>query len=163
MAEARAMIAAGERVGVLFGPERAGLENADVVRANAVVLVPVNPGYGSLNLAQCVLLMAYEWQRAGAAAAPADYRTGDGAPGHRASRSTASSQHLTERLDAIGFFFPEEKRAEHDRQPRQPLPPRAADRRRHPHPARRGPRPGGQGARAEVIPTIRLPPVRPAA
>ena len=43
MAEARAMAAAGERVGVLFGPERAGLETADVVRANAVISVPTNP------------------------------------------------------------------------------------------------------------------------
>jgi tRNA/rRNA methyltransferase len=65
MAEARAAVAAGERVGFLFGPERAGLETADVVRASAVVSVPVNPAFGSLNLAQCVLLMAYEWRRGG--------------------------------------------------------------------------------------------------
>ncbi len=110
MAQARAMIAAGERVGVLFGPERAGLGNADVARANAVVTVPVNPGYGSLNLAQCVLLMAYEWQRAGAGPAPAEYRTGDNrlASGIEVDRFL---QHLTERLDATGFFFPAEKRA----------------------------------------------------
>ena len=90
MREARAMIAAGERVGVLFGPERAGLETADVVRANAVVSVPVNPAYGSLNLAQCVLLVAYEWQRA--AGEPRPPTTGSArASGRRASRSTASS------------------------------------------------------------------------
>ena len=83
MAEARAMIAAGERVGVLFGPERAGLENADVARANAVVSVPVNPGYGSLNLAQCVLLMAYEWRRAAGAPVAADYRHRRRPPRHR--------------------------------------------------------------------------------
>ena len=70
MAEARALIRRGERVGVLFGPERAGLENADLVRAHAVVSVPVNPAFGSLNLAQCVLLMAYEWRRAGDARPP---------------------------------------------------------------------------------------------
>ena len=151
MAEARAMIAAGERVGVLFGPERAGLGNDDVGRANAVISVPTNPAYGSLNLAQCVLLVAYEWQRA-AGPSPADYRIGDGrlATGVEVDRFL---EHLIERLDAVGFFFPEDKRAEHDCQPREPVPPRTADRRRHPHPARRRPGAGGQGAWAEAAMT----------
>ncbi len=110
MAEARAMIAAGERVGVLFGPERAGLETADVIRANAVVSVPVNPAYGSLNLAQCVLLLAYEWRRAGGDAPAVDYRTGG------AQRATGIEvdrfvEHLVQRLDAVGYFFPEPARA----------------------------------------------------
>lgn len=110
MAEARAMIAAGERVGVLFGPERAGLANADIVRAIAVVSVPVNPGYGSLNLAQCVLLLAYEWRRSAEAVPHEAFRTGDArrASGAEVDRFIA---HLTERLDAAGFFFPEHKRA----------------------------------------------------
>lgn len=56
-------IDAGDRVAVLFGPERAGLENDDVTQANALISVPVNPDYGSLNLAQCVLLIGYEWMR----------------------------------------------------------------------------------------------------
>jgi len=109
MAEARAMLAAGERVGVLFGPERAGLETADVVRANAVISVPTNPAYGSLNLAQCALLVAYEWRRA-AGTVDEDHRLGDGrlATGAEVDRFLA---HLTERLDAVGFFFPEVKRA----------------------------------------------------
>ena len=63
MKDAAARIAAGERVGIMFGPERAGLENADIVQANAIITVPVNPDYASLNLAQCVLLVAYEWRR----------------------------------------------------------------------------------------------------
>jgi tRNA/rRNA methyltransferase len=109
MAEARARIAAGERVGVLFGPERAGLANADVVRAHAVVSVPTNPAYGSLNLAQCVLLVAYEWRRA-EGAEPADalrLAGGRRATGAEVDRFVA---HLVERLDAAGFFFPEGKR-----------------------------------------------------
>jgi tRNA/rRNA methyltransferase len=109
MAEARAMAAAGERVGVLFGPERAGLANPDIVRANAVVTVPVNPAFGSLNLAQCVLILAYEWRRV--AGAPAEqYRLAGGrrATGVELDRLVA---HLVERLDAVGFFFPETKRA----------------------------------------------------
>ena len=54
MAEAATRIAAGQRVAVLFGPERAGLENDDIARANAIISVPVNPTFASLNLAQCV-------------------------------------------------------------------------------------------------------------
>ncbi len=57
-------IAEGQRVAVLFGPERAGLENDDIALANAIINVPVNPEFASLNLAQCVLLTGYEWQRA---------------------------------------------------------------------------------------------------
>ncbi len=113
MREARAMVAAGERVGILFGPERAGLESADIIRANAVVSVPVNPAYGSLNLAQCVLLVAYEWQRATpkvAGDAPAaDYRI---AKGQRATALEVDRflGHLVERLDTAGYFFPEQAR-----------------------------------------------------
>jgi tRNA/rRNA methyltransferase len=109
MAEARAMTAAGERVGILFGPERAGLENDDVTRANAVISVPVNPAFGSLNLAQCVLLLAYEWRRQGTEAVAADYRLAGArhATGVEVDRFV---EHLTERLDAVGFFFPEHKR-----------------------------------------------------
>jgi tRNA/rRNA methyltransferase len=110
MREARAMAAAGEQVGVLFGPERAGLETADVVRANAVVSAPVNPAYGSLNLAQAVLILAYEWRRAEGAVPAADYRLAGGrrASGEEVDRFLAG---LVARLDAVGFFFPEAKRA----------------------------------------------------
>ena len=109
MVEARAMVARGERVGFLLGPERAGLANADVARANAIVTVPVNPGYGSLNLGQCALILAYEWQRAGGAAPTPEYRVGDArlAAGGEVDRFL---EHLVERLDAVGFFFPPEKR-----------------------------------------------------
>lgn len=109
MAEARAMIGRGERVGFLFGPERAGLANADVARANAIVSVPVNPAYGSLNLAQCVLLLAYEWMRSGGEAPAEEYRMGDA---HLATSGEVDRLvlHLVERLDAVGFFHPPEKR-----------------------------------------------------
>ncbi len=109
MAEARALTAAGERVGVLFGPERAGLETDDIVRANAVVTVPVNPAFGSINLAQCALLLAYEWRRAAGDAEAADYRVAGGrrATGLEVDRFV---DHLVERLDTAGFFFPDHKR-----------------------------------------------------
>jgi tRNA/rRNA methyltransferase len=110
MAEARAALAAGARVGVLFGPERAGLETADVARASAIVAVPVNPAFGSLNLAQCVLILAYEWMRSGDATPPADYAL---AGARRASGIELDRlrDHLVARLDAVGFFFPAHKRA----------------------------------------------------
>ncbi len=110
MAEARAAIAAGARVGVLFGPERAGLETADVARAHAIVAVPANPAFGSLNLAQCVLILAYEWMRAGDATPPADYAL---AGARRASGIELDRlrDHLVARLDAVGFFFPPHKRS----------------------------------------------------
>ncbi len=105
MDHARALTAAGKRVGVLFGPERAGLENDDVVLANAIVTVPVNPEFPSLNLGQCVLLIGYEWRR----------QTVDVAPEvmEMARTEFASAlevhklgDHFEERLDEVGFFYP---------------------------------------------------------
>ncbi len=61
MAEAHARIARGEKVGILFGPERTGLENEDVTLADAVVTVPVSPVHPSLNLGQAVVILGYEW------------------------------------------------------------------------------------------------------
>ncbi len=106
MAEARGLVAAGQRVAVLFGPERAGLENADVARANAIISVPVNPEFASLNLAQSVLLMAYEWGR-GALPAPV------AAPVERARQIEIEklAGHFEARLEEAGFFFPEAKAA----------------------------------------------------
>lgn len=61
-AEARERLKGGERVGYLFGPERTGLENDDVALADALLTVPLNPEFSSLNLAQAVLVAAYEWR-----------------------------------------------------------------------------------------------------
>src|SRR3954454_17155374 len=54
-------IAAGEKVGLLFGRERYGLENTEVALADSIVTLPVNPAFASLNLAQAVIIVAYEW------------------------------------------------------------------------------------------------------
>jgi tRNA/rRNA methyltransferase len=109
MAEARDLIAAGERVGVLFGPERSGLETADVVRANTVISVPVNPAFGSLNLAQCALLLAYEWRKLADRTPPETEALGKAvrADGREVD---AFLKRLFERLDGAGFFYPDEKR-----------------------------------------------------
>ena len=52
----------GTRLGLLFGPEKAGLKNEELVLADAIVRIPLNPAFASLNLAQAVLIMAYEWR-----------------------------------------------------------------------------------------------------
>ena len=61
MREAHTHIANGMNVGILFGAERTGLQNEDVALASAVVTIPLNPDFSSLNLAQAVLLIAYEF------------------------------------------------------------------------------------------------------
>ena len=108
MAEAASRIAAGQRVAVMFGPERAGLENEDIARANAIVSVPVNPAFPSLNLAQCVLLMGYEWMRQTAdVIAREDAMAGtDWASGAEIEHLAA---HYEDRMEEAGFFFPEHK------------------------------------------------------
>jgi tRNA/rRNA methyltransferase len=110
MQEAARRAATGERVAMLFGPERAGLENEDVARANALVSVPVNPEFPSLNLAQCVLLCGYEWRRATAQVLPerVDMAGACWAERHEIERL---ADHYEERLEAAGFFFPEHKAA----------------------------------------------------
>lgn len=109
MADARARAAAGERVGVLFGPERSGLPNDDVVRANAIVTVPVNPAFPSLNLAQCVLLTAYEWRRQREEGPGVVYETGQAIQA-RMEDVDRLIAHLEEELDRVDWFFPADKR-----------------------------------------------------
>lgn len=108
MQMARAMSAEGKKVGVLFGPERAGLENDDVALANAIVTVPVNPEFPSLNLGQCALLMGYEWCRQTVDVPPEVMEL---ARTEFASRVDVEklADHFEERLDAAGFFFPQTK------------------------------------------------------
>ena len=110
MAEAAARIARGERVAMMFGPERAGMENEDIARASAIVTVPVNPEFPSLNLAQCVLLMGYEWRRATQASQPVRVEGGRVEPA-TGEELEALAAHYEERLDQAGFFFPEAKAA----------------------------------------------------
>lgn len=108
MAKAAELAATGQRTAVLFGPERAGLENDDIARANAIINVPVNPEFASLNLAQCVLLTAYEWQRQRAQVAPERLELA-GADMAQAVEIEALARHYEDRMDTAGFFFPPEK------------------------------------------------------
>ncbi len=98
----------GQKLAVLFGPERAGLENEDIACANAIINVPVNPKFASLNLAQCVLLTGYEWQRA-TVEAQAERVEMAGADWADQREVEALATHYEERLEQAGFFFPEHK------------------------------------------------------
>ncbi len=69
-AAAREIHAQPGRSAILFGPERSGLETDDVALARAILTVPINPGFGSLNLAQAVILVAYEWSKREGLASP---------------------------------------------------------------------------------------------
>ena len=108
MAKAHDLIAQGQKVGVMFGPERAGLSNDDVVQANALISVPVNPAFASLNLAQCVLLTAYEWRRLAGSDKPERMEMAGAA-----FAQNIEVQKLLERMEAAlddaGFFWPEDK------------------------------------------------------
>jgi tRNA/rRNA methyltransferase len=104
----RGLLEQGQKVGILFGPERAGLENDDVARANAIISVPVNPAFSSLNLGQSVLLTAYEWRRQVEQAVPEvmEMVKTEFAEGLEIEKL---GDHFEERLAEAGFFFPEAK------------------------------------------------------
>lgn len=107
-AEMKRRIDGGEVCAVLFGGERAGLGNDDVARADAIVSIPVNPAFASLNLAQAALAVAYEWALAdGRERFASDV---DAAP--TASRADLEGLigQLVAALDQAGYFFPPDKR-----------------------------------------------------
>lgn len=102
--------AAGQRVGLLFGPERTGLENDEVALAHAAINVPLNPGFSSLNLAQAVLLLGYEWFTAADGTPPSRLETVRGGFAGQAELQ-GLFDHLADELDRSGFFHNvEEKR-----------------------------------------------------
>ncbi|HUZ12929.1 MAG TPA: RNA methyltransferase [Caulobacteraceae bacterium] len=101
--------AAGWSAGLLFGGERAGLESADVALCQAIVTVPVDVKFRSLNLAQAVALCAYEWWVGIEPGPPASFPELP-APAEQAAM-LGLHEHLEAELDAAGFFHPPEKRA----------------------------------------------------
>ena len=110
MVDARLRTSAGGRCAIIFGPERAGLENDDIARANAIITVPVNPDFPSLNLAQAVLLNGYEWSRETLPPEPAPHgRRPDGEVPATRIEIEAMADHWEQRLEETGFFFPPEK------------------------------------------------------
>ena len=94
------------RSAILFGPERSGLETGDVALANAIVTVPINPDFGSLNLAQAVILLAYEWSRTQALVQPT---TKDTEPPASHGELEGLIGQLDEALQDKGYFHPPER------------------------------------------------------
>ena len=105
MAEARARAAKGEKIGVMFGPERTGLDNDEISLATAIVSFPVNPAYASLNLAQAVLLVGYEWLRGTQGDTPPISRT-DYSPAAPREMILSFFEYLEGELEARDFFKP---------------------------------------------------------
>jgi tRNA/rRNA methyltransferase len=107
--EMGSQIASGGNVGILFGRERYGLQNEEVALADRIITFPVNPGFASLNLAQAVLLIGYEWFK---------LATQNALPFAMPERSERASQHqlqaffdnLVRELDQVEFLRPAEKR-----------------------------------------------------
>jgi tRNA/rRNA methyltransferase len=102
-------VARGESVAIVFGRERIGLENHEVARADAIVTLPVNPAFASLNLAQAVVVVGYEWFK---------LKSGGKLPFAMPQRSPPAAKQqldvffadLERELDRVEFFRPEEKR-----------------------------------------------------
>ena len=105
----RGRISGGQGVGILFGPEKAGLTNADVVLADAILTYPVNPAFQSLNLAQAVNLFAFLWAQSSGLDVPDIFEDVRSEIAPREDL-TGLMDHLETELLAAGFFFPEAKR-----------------------------------------------------
>src|SRR6516225_8804512 len=105
-----ARVAARENVAVLFGRERYGLENHEVALADRIMTFPVNPAFASLNLAQAVALVAYEWfKHVSGGALP--FAMPQKSPPAGKQQVQAFFANLERELDAIEYFRPLEKRA----------------------------------------------------
>lgn len=120
IAEIRQRIGRGERCGLLFGRERNGLETVEVAAADAIVMIPVNSRFASLNLAQAVLILGYAWMRDQPIATLGRVTTfespvstglnmGDDSPASKAEM-TGFFEHLEGELDRLGFFNPPHRR-----------------------------------------------------
>ncbi|MFV0295099.1 MAG: RNA methyltransferase [Hyphomicrobiaceae bacterium] len=120
VSEMRKRIADGQRCGILFGRERNGLETDEVAMADALVMIPVNSRFASLNLAQSVLILAYEWMRTSGSATLGRVTTYETPqePGLDMGRTRPATKeelggffsHIEQELDRLGFFKPVHRR-----------------------------------------------------
>ena len=103
---AQEIYATSGKTAILFGPERSGLETEDVALANRIVTVPINPDFGSLNLAQAVILLAYEWSRGTDLSQPTAKEME--APAAMADLEGLIGQ-LEGSLEDAGYFYPADR------------------------------------------------------
>jgi len=104
-----AHIKGGEKTGLLFGRERWGLNNEEVALCDAIVTLPVEPSFASLNIAQAVLVLAYEWRRASREGEGLPFASSEGVPADK-KNMVRMFEHLESSLEKAGFFTVEEKR-----------------------------------------------------
>ena len=102
-AELREICTRTLRCGLLFGPERAGLDNDDMAQADALIRYPMNPAFTSLNLAQAVMVMAYEWWQTADETLPRALMTNETSVASK-GRLENFLAHLVDQLDACGFL-----------------------------------------------------------
>jgi TrmH family RNA methyltransferase len=102
-AELRSVCGRGLRAGLLFGPERAGLDNDDMAQADALVRYPLNPAFMSLNLAQAVMVLAYEWWSFAEDTPQRTLMTNETEIATKAELENFLA-HLIDQLDACGFL-----------------------------------------------------------
>ncbi|WP_275782844.1 RNA methyltransferase [Pararhizobium gei] len=106
----RAKFTAGQATGILFGRERTGLTNEEIALADEIVTFPVNPAFASLNLAQAVLLMSYEWLKTSMASPEeTSFQALEQAPATK-EHLQGLFDHVEEALDARGYFRPVAKK-----------------------------------------------------
>lgn len=105
----KARMDTGEKVGLLFGRERWGLENDEVALADEIITFPVNPALASLNIAQAVLLMSYEWMRTSINQGETRFEAPEHIPASRKDL-TSLLTHLESALDEARYFHPPEMR-----------------------------------------------------
>ena len=110
------------RCGLLFGRERWGLNNDEIALCDAICMAPVNPDFASLNIAQAVLLLGYEWFKQGNADSLGRVTEFDGLAGEGLGMNAKNTrpatkkeligffEHLEKALDESGFLWPPEKR-----------------------------------------------------
>ncbi len=104
---ARELRAVGEPAAILFGAERSGLETDEVAIAQKILTVPINPEFRSLNLAQAVILVAYEWSKHGALAVPTEGEPAEPRAEHVHLEGLIGQ--VNEALDEVGYFFPPDR------------------------------------------------------
>ena len=109
-AELRRRFDGGHKTGIMFGRERFGLYNEEIARADAIVTFPVSPDYASLNIAQAVLLMAYEWMKSGLEHASQTAFEGPEFPPAERHHLQGLIDHLDAALSARGYFRPPSKK-----------------------------------------------------
>ena len=162
VAEMQRRMAEGQRCGILFGPERNGLETEEVANADAVVMAPVNPTFASLNLAQAVLLVGYEWMKQAGSGTLGRVTTYEEAlqPGLRTRGSPPATreelmgffEHIERELEAQRLLQAARKAPQHGAKHADHVHPHGRNGTGNPHLARNR---EGAGARAGVPAAIR--------